>query len=298
MGTDVHVIVEGDRALLQLARERIDELERRWSRFMPTSEVTTLNALAGRPVVVSDDTVALVAAAVEAWALTKGRFDATVLGDVVRAGYDATYDVVAARGGRGSSGLQRGSGGIRFDRETRIVELPAGVGFDPGGVGKGLAADITVEDVLAAGAHGACVNIGGDVRVEGTAPGGGGWVVAVEDPGTDREIAAVRLDAGGVATSTTAKRTWKAGDETMHHLIDPRTGSPSVSTITSATALARTATAAEVMAKAALLAPAGRALEAIGALGGDGLVIDRHGDIATSPGFAAFTDAAATGRPS
>ena len=288
MGTSVHVIVHGDAALLARARARIDLLEQRWSRFLPNSEVSTLNRLAGRPVIVSDDTVELVAAAVDGWRVTSGRFDPTVLGDVLRAGYDTSYRIVAERGGRGSSTLQRGCDAIRFDRDVRIVELPAGVGFDPGGLGKGLAADLVADELLAAGAIGACVNIGGDVRVEGDAPDRGSWVVAIEDPTTDREVAAVALDAGGVATSTTAKRTWRAGHATMHHIIDPTTGSPAVSSIVSASALARTATGAEVMAKAAMLAARESALDTVTTLGGEGLVIDHRGEITTSPGFGAF----------
>ncbi|HEX5588002.1 MAG TPA: FAD:protein FMN transferase, partial [Acidimicrobiia bacterium] len=174
------------------------------------------------------------------------------------------------------------------DRDLGLVELPEGVGFDPGGVGKGLAADLVVEALLAAGALGACVNIGGDVRVEGIPDDGGRWLVAIEDAATSRAIAAVGLEAGGVATSTTAKRTWTAGDASMHHLIDPSTGAPLVSPTVSATALARTAVRAEVLAKAALLAPARSALETITALDGEGLTVDHHGAVATTPGFGAF----------
>ena len=288
MGTRVHVFVHGDPALLTFARERIEHLEHRWSRFLPSSEVSALNALSGRPVVVSEDTVQLVAAGIDAWRATDGRFDPTVLGDVVRAGYDATYDVVARRGGHGSSPLQRGCGDITFDRVTSIVELPAGVGFDPGGIGKGLAADLVVDELLAAGALGACVNIGGDVRVEGDAPDGGAWLVAIEDPATEHEIASVTLGAGGVATSTTARRTWTADGAAMHHIIDPDTGEPASTAVVSATAIARRATGAEVMAKAAVLAVQGDALDAIIRLGGEGLVVDRDGMVATSPGFSAF----------
>ena len=64
------------------------------------------------------------------------------------------------------------------------MRLPAGSGFDPGGIGKGLAADIVSAELLAAGARGACVNLGGDLRVTGEAPGGGTWTVAVEHPGS------------------------------------------------------------------------------------------------------------------
>ena len=63
--------------------------------------------------------------------------------------------------------------------------MPDGIGFDPGGVGKGLAADLVVDAVMADGAGGACVNLGGDLAVRGVGPHGGGWTVTVEGPSVD-----------------------------------------------------------------------------------------------------------------
>jgi len=95
MGTWAHVVIAGggDRGqALDRARRRIDDLERRWSRFLPDSEVSRLNAGAGRPVLVSPETARLVARAVDAWRLTAGRFDPTVLPALVAAGYDRPAD--------------------------------------------------------------------------------------------------------------------------------------------------------------------------------------------------------------
>ena len=81
MGTDAQVIVVGRPAhLLQLARDRIADLERRWSRFVDGSEISTLNRSAGAPVVVSPETVELVRRAIDAWRHSGGRFEPTVLG--------------------------------------------------------------------------------------------------------------------------------------------------------------------------------------------------------------------------
>ena len=87
MGTDVHVIVHGPLELVQLAREVVDDLERRWSRFLPDSEVSELNRRAGSWVAVSPATVELVGRAVEGWRATDGAYDPTVLGDVIRDDY-------------------------------------------------------------------------------------------------------------------------------------------------------------------------------------------------------------------
>src|SRR5205085_2709875 len=71
MGSDAHVVVVGGPAgLEERARARIAQLERRWSRFIDDSEVSTLNRCAGAPVRVSAETVELVQRAIEAWQIT------------------------------------------------------------------------------------------------------------------------------------------------------------------------------------------------------------------------------------
>src|SRR5262245_13569523 len=93
MGSDAHVLVVGGPAgLAARAQARVDDLERKWSRFLPDSEVSRLTARAGSAVEVSGDTVELVTRAIGAWRLTGGAFDPTVLGAVIRAGYDRSFE--------------------------------------------------------------------------------------------------------------------------------------------------------------------------------------------------------------
>src|SRR6476620_9217437 len=98
MGSDAHVVVVGPERLADRAEARIADLERRWSRFDERSEVSALNRHAGDPVVVSTETVELVERALDAWRLTHGWFDPTVLGALERAGYDRTFDEVSETG--------------------------------------------------------------------------------------------------------------------------------------------------------------------------------------------------------
>lgn len=289
MGSEARVVVTGGGdALVDLARRRIDDLERKWSRFLPASEVSALNRARGHSVRVSPDTFDLVRRAVAGWRATDGRFDPTVLGDVVRAGYDRPFAAVVIRPGAGVSILRRGCGEIALDTGASTVTLPPDVGFDPGGIGKGLAADIVVAELLAAGADGAAVSLGGDLRAEGTAPDGAAhWVVAVDHPGTG-PLATVALAAGAVATSTTRLRAWTVGGAPRHHVIDPATGAPAAAMAAAAvSALAADAAGAEVAAKAALLS-GGDPCGALERLGCDGIVTSVDGDIATTAAFARF----------
>jgi thiamine biosynthesis lipoprotein len=288
MGTFAHVVVVGGRPGLDAAAAaRIADLERRWSRFLPDSEVSTLNRLAGDAVAVSADTRLLVARAVEGWRLSGGAFDPTVLGPVIRAGYDRTFHDVHAAPADGRSALDMGAAGIEVGGGT--VRLPAGTGFDPGGIGKGLAADLVADELLAAGAAGACVNLGGDVRVAGCGPDGGTWTVAVEHEWAETPVALLGLADGAVATSTTLRRRWHPpGQAVRHHLIDPQTGLPSGTDVTLSAVVAAAAWVAEVLAKAVLLRGAATAFDILGGTGTEGLMVDTAGRVASTIGLAAF----------
>lgn len=303
MGTRGHVVVTGGdgdgEATLDAAQARIAELERRWSRFLPDSEVSRLNRSAGRPTVVSGDTAGLVARAVEAWRLTGGRFDPTVLPALVAAGYDRSFEALDRMGGPAPATTPSavpGPSAIRIDEAAGLVHLPAGVAFDPGGIGKGYAADLVVAELLAEPGRGrvagACVNLGGDLRAAARAPGGAPWVVDVEDPfdAGGAPLLRLGLDRGGVATSSRLRRTWTAAGTTRHHLIDPSTGAPAETDAVAATVLAGTAWRAEALATAAVLAGVAGGLGVIAGAGATGLVVDDRGGVHHAPGLGRFLD--------
>ena len=93
MGSTAHVTVVGGAVdLAESARERLEDLEARWSRFIPSSEISRLNHAEGRPCLVSEETRLLVRRALDAFTVTAGRFDPTLLGAVLRAGYVESVD--------------------------------------------------------------------------------------------------------------------------------------------------------------------------------------------------------------
>ena len=259
MGSGAHVLVVGDdaAALAERARARVDEFERRWSRFLVDSELCRLNRAAGSPVILSEQTFDLVARAVAGWCRTQGRFDPTVLAAVVANGYDRSFDLLRDGVAEGLAVAEPAPGcdGIDLNHELRAVTLPVGVGLDLGGIGKGRAADLITDELSTAGAVGSCVNLGGDIRVAGSAPGPEGWTVGIDDPfalgTTARTIA---LSQGAVVTSARTKRRWSARGVGRHHVIDPRTGCSSDHGVAAVSVVAAEASEAEILAKAALIA--------------------------------------------
>jgi thiamine biosynthesis lipoprotein len=258
MGTDVHVLaVETFPDVLDVAEHAIRNLERRWSRFLDTSEISTLNRSQGRPVVVSADTFELVTRSVTAWEATGGRFDPTVEAALAAHGYDRDFAEVtrAVSTAPASVAPAPGLAGIDLVPVANAVTLPAGVTIDPGGIGKGLAADLTADLLLASGARGALVNLGGDLRAVGRPPSADGWIVTVDDPiCSDRELLRLAIPEGAVATSSRLLRSWRTSVGEAHHLIDPRTGRPAVTEVVAVTVVAAEAWRAEAFTKALFLA--------------------------------------------
>ena len=171
MGTQVHIRTVGGRpSVAQSARRRLAALEGRWSRFRSGSDVSELNRSAGTWVPVADETILLLQHAMAAAEATDGRFDPTVGGALIAHGYDRTFSEVAlhARDLVPSPVVDASWPAIEIDVGNAAACVPFGTVFDPGGIGKGLAADL-ITDELADQVDGILVNVGGDVRVRGAA---------------------------------------------------------------------------------------------------------------------------------
>jgi thiamine biosynthesis lipoprotein len=287
MGTTAQVLVVGQRAetLVEYGTSRLGELERKWSRFLPTSEISRANELAGSHVVVSPETLLLVGCSVAGWAHTGGAFDPTVLAAVRAAGYDRDFGSVAEAAASLRPAAPRcppGCAGIVRDERIGTITLPPGVELDPGGIGKGLAADLVTAELMEKGALGALVNVGGDVRVRGDAPNGASWDVAVEDPARPGvELLRIGLLDGAIATSSRAKRCWETAAGAAHHIIDPRTGRPSSSRYISVTAVARDAWWAEVVTKAVMIDELG--IDAGARYGARVVIVNEGGTVTFDP---------------
>lgn len=253
MGSDCRIICDLDTSALHHSVFRIEDLERRWSRFLPDSEISECNERAGEWVDVSTITALLVERMIEAERRTAGRFNPLLLHQLESLGYDESFpfrekQASAIPSTVTTTGLAVAGGSVR---------VPSGAGLDPGGLGKGVAADLVMADLLDAGSTWAVVSLGGDIRLGGTHLAVTGQWVEVEklsDPDAPRER--VHVVDGAVATSSTAKRRWTSLDgEELHHLLDPATGLPAHTNRRSATVHATTAWWADVVAKCVVIDP-------------------------------------------
>lgn len=320
MGSDAHVLVwsgsdcpVAPEDLLDVAEAEIARLEGLWSRFRPDSDISRLNHAGGRPVAIAEETAALLDLCQVAAARTGGRFDPLVLPDLIDAGYDRSFELVAPsdepRRHRTQHRLHRlrrapAPGDIAEDvgadravrpADTRLTlplavtsdlvagtaRLAPGAAIDVGGIGKGRAADLVAASLVRLGATAACVNLGGDLRVIGTVPGGTGLLVAIEDPFGGEDLAVWSVHDGAVATSSCLRRRWQRDGEDRHHLIDPTTGSPAQTDVVACSVVAPTGAWADVLAKAVLLAPEQESAALLADAGAAALLVHGGGRITT-----------------
>jgi thiamine biosynthesis lipoprotein len=231
MGCDVQ-IVPG--AALDPVRALFEERDRRFSRFLPSSELSSLNATPSGVTLVSEELASMLALALGAARATGGLVTPTAGGALVAAGYDRDFAalpldgeaVVPARVPSLETLSLRGR--VLLRTEPAVLDL--------NGVVKGK----TVDDALALVGRG-WVSAGGDIAT--VIP------LAVGLPGGD----SITLYGGGLATSSTGRRAWVRGGRRQHHLIDPATGAPARSPWRDVTVAAESCVAADVAAKAALL---------------------------------------------
>lgn len=145
------------------AHEIVAKAEQLWSRFRPDSVISRIRQGLG-PVLVDDDTAAILGFAESAHALTDGWFDAG-LGQVV-------------------AGSRPG-----FAAGNRHLDL--------GGVAKGWTADLAAAQLVARGASAAIADIGGDVRVHAAQP----VLIECEAPDRQSRPASLLVRDAGIAMS-------------------------------------------------------------------------------------------------
>jgi thiamine biosynthesis lipoprotein len=241
--------------------------EAAFSRFLPGSELSRVNASRHAAVRVSPLFAKTLRVALEVAELTDGLVDPTLGRALEHAGYDRDFALLPSDGLLGPAVPSR-LGELRLD--GLILRRPVGLRLDLNGVVKALAVDEAVATTLPRDGF---VSAGGDLAARGPVdvglPGGG----------------SIRVVRGGLATSGVVSRRWRRGGREQHHLIDPRTGRPSRSPWAQVTVSGASCLDADAAAKAAfLLGDDGPAW--LDSAGLAGRFVPHDGDVVTSGAWA------------
>jgi thiamine biosynthesis lipoprotein len=161
----------------------------------------------------------------------------------------------------------------------RQVTLPDHVHVDLAGVAKGWMAQQLVA-TLAPTNPVVLVQLGGDIVV--SAPMDDPWCIAIDHPFVPTPAAYIALAEGAVMTSSVYHRRWTRANRPVHHIIDPRSGSPAQSDVATATVIAADATYAEAGAKVAVILGVHAGLAWLSARGLPTLIVDHAGQVHTN----------------
>ena len=255
------------------------------------SQLTRINANGAPAVSVGPTVASLLSWAADAWELTGGIVNVTMLRERIAAERGEPTPRVRATERSWNLTLRNWQHEGHAHLLGGTLERPSSVQIDLDGVGKGWIADRAVsllegmlERAVAAGRTppwvSCYINADGDLALRHRA--GASTEVRIELPRSEEATIGsltVRGAACGVATSGTGVHRWGG----RHHLIDPRTGAPAESGIAQATVVGTSAREAEAWAKSIVIdgASAIRRAEAAGVQ--QIVAVQESGEIVSAP---------------
>ena len=223
------------------AEEEVYRLEAMLSRTDEESPVARLNSQGTAEV--DRELWELIETAMGYTAATDGAFDITVAPVLLAWGFTTDEYQVPSQAELEELLPLVGTEHIRSLGEnadgTGTVELDPGTQIDLGAIGKGYASDRAAAIFREYEIPRGLVKLGGSVLAIGDRPDGEAWRVGIQDPkdpnSADAFAAVLNLEDAYAVTSGSYQRYFEQDGEIYHHIIDPATGRPAESGLTSVT---------------------------------------------------------------
>lgn len=292
LGGDVTLaFISEDEDAAQIMQElwlRVYTFEKRFSRFLPGSELSVFNRSAGLRAYITPEFKALLSRAKELSVQTQGLYNPFILPALQRAGYVRS----AAPGYEDDEQEDHSHKTVvaidRLQIGTDFATIPYGTALDFGGCGKGYLAEQLGHFLRESGAKGYWLSLGGDIAVFGKDENGNPMRIAVQDARKLDDSLPVYAESSdthpyALATSGVFRRkNQQDNGGTWHHIINPKTQEPAKTDILLATICCRDAALADVLASCAIIEGSKQAGKMLKANGADGWLIQHkltNGDI-------------------
>ena len=247
----IRVFCEEDEAIVWKAVERVKEIEKRMSAFLPSSDLSLIREKAGggfQPI--HDDTFRLLEKAVKFGRQTQGAFDITINPLVQLWGINKKGDFVPSEAEIQESLALVDYRSVHLDHQSTSCSLAKkGQSIDLGGIAKGFAADEVRKILIENGVQSALIDLGGNIATVGNHPDGGSWKIGIQNPLAPRGEYAACLSVSDrtIVTSGSNERFFMKDGIRYHHIIDPRTGKPAQSSVLSVTAIGNNSVYADAL---------------------------------------------------
>ena len=275
-------------AALGDALGEIRRIERLMTTWRPDSEVSQINAKAGKgPVKVSQETFDVIAKSLWISKLSEGTFDITFasMGKLWQFDENVSTDVPdpdVLEAARKKIDYRK----VKLDPDVRTVELTSpDTRINLGGIAKGYAIDKAAAILRQRGLTSFFAQAGGDLYVEGRKPDGTPWRVGVRDPRgpEDAFFALIGVENHAFSTAGDYERAFLEDGKRYHHIIDPRTGYPATKS-RSVTIWAKDALTADAIDDAVFILGVEKGMALVDKLDDCGAVIvDENNQVHVSP---------------
>ncbi len=293
MGTLVFVTgVAPDEAVAKTAvaegLAEIRRIEQLMSTWIPTSELSKVNAAAGKhPVHVGRENMEVLKASLHMAELTEGGFNIAV-GPAVAAWNVSQEGRIPSQSEldevRPFISLQN----VGLDETASTVFLKrVGMQIDVGGIGKGYAADLVVEVMQKAGATAGVVALSGDIKTFGRMPDQERFIFGIQHPRKEQGVILGRIELENEAVSTAGdyQRFIMQDGIRYHHILDPTTLQPARG-CQSVTIIAKTGVMADGLDTGIFVMGPKKGMALIESLPDvEGVIVDQQGKINISSGL-------------
>jgi thiamine biosynthesis lipoprotein len=246
---------EAVQADLSAALDEIARLETLLSEWVPSTEISRINARAGKEgVSVGPDTWAVVSRGQAIAEQSQGAFDMTwaALRGLYRFGPDDPKRIPTKAEIVPKLALV-GYRDVLLDPEKQTVKLKRkGMALGTGGIAKGYALDRVEALLLERGYPNFLLFAGGQVQLHGSRDGRA-WRIGIRHPRKlDQHIAAFEVFDGSVSTSGDYEHSFEVDGQRVHHIIDLSTGRPGTRSA-SVTLIARSGIDADALSTACFI---------------------------------------------
>ena len=241
---------DGDKIIVD-AEQEIRRLENLLSITLENSEISRLNAAAGKePIEISEDTMILLDAGKKLGTKTNDTFDIAISPVVKAWGFTEAEHHVPTQAELDALLPLTNPDNVVLENMTAFLEKE-GMAVDLGGITKGYASDKVASLLKEKGVESAIVSLGGNVFGIGTKPNGDKWEVALANPLDANDYCGlISIEDKAVVTSGGYQRFFEENGKKYHHIIDPATGYPAESGLLSVTIISESGMEADVLSTA------------------------------------------------
>lgn len=201
----------------------ITAFEKRFSRFLADSELSTFNAQAGQETKISAEFRQLLLVAQKYSLKTDGLYNPFILPSLQRAGYIGSWPNTGDYDQALNYSIRQVVGIEELIINKSSATIPANSALDFGGIGKGYLLDQLSAYLDKSNIKNYWLSLGGDIISSGHDLENKNWIIGIADSGDD-EVAIETIDNKGIKMALATSGTTIRKGLGWHHIIDPRTG--------------------------------------------------------------------------